>query len=348
MSKIGSKPGRKLTNWEASGYRELRRFATQAAESEDMSLAPRGTFLKRILSSYKGSVDGLELENNKLLSRVTTYFAYRDNPERVEKWMNEILRKDFLALDWDVRKRMPTRLQVERTLKRELNEAEIDFQTDYWEASSIRRCYKKREDYPRQDTTLLRLDLAFGKDNNGAKKRELSNRNRSAAAALVRDVHDTGQLAPTPNPKAKRWKETIVSVKSFPNFRRIREWSKESRERLSAALKKAWEDSRKYNGKYEAPLERWWCDAVKLLGGIQCKLPSMFLVGIPDRIAFMPGGIIVLVEFKRQDGKGKTSNVQKGIHRQLEGLGFKVWIVSTRSEAMEALGIPKDVHEVSA
>lgn len=65
--------------------------------------------------------------------------------------------------------------------------------------------------------------------------------------------------------------------------------------------------------------------AIKNRGGIALKLTCPGFNGIPDRLILMPGGNFTFVELKF--AKGRLSARQLAVHRLLEGLGFKVYVV---------------------
>ena len=65
--------------------------------------------------------------------------------------------------------------------------------------------------------------------------------------------------------------------------------------------------------------------AVKRLGGMAVKFVSPGLDGVPDRIVLLPGGKVAFVELKAS-GK-KLRPLQEKRKRQLEGLGFPVYVV---------------------
>ena len=65
--------------------------------------------------------------------------------------------------------------------------------------------------------------------------------------------------------------------------------------------------------------------AVKRLGGMAVKFVSPGLDGVPDRIVLLPGGKVAFVELK-VPGK-KLRPLQEKRKRQLEGLGFPVYVV---------------------
>ena len=75
----------------------------------------------------------------------------------------------------------------------------------------------------------------------------------------------------------------------------------------------------------EAAIERRLAREVKAMGGMALKFISPGLDGVPDRIVLLPGGRMAFVELKAP-GK-KLSPLQARRREQLEGLGFRVFVV---------------------
>lgn len=89
----------------------------------------------------------------------------------------------------------------------------------------------------------------------------------------------------------------------------------------------------------EKQVERRLVDKTREAGGLAMKWVSPGFAGAPDRIVFLPGGRIVLVEVKRPGEKPRPLQVR--LHQMLRGLGVDVRVVDT-VEAVDAL-----VREVS-
>lgn len=71
---------------------------------------------------------------------------------------------------------------------------------------------------------------------------------------------------------------------------------------------------------------------VKTAGGKALKFVSPGFSGVPDRLVFMPGGRIYLVELK---APGRTlTKLQLKVKAMFEGLGFKYYIINSY-EAVE-------------
>jgi len=80
----------------------------------------------------------------------------------------------------------------------------------------------------------------------------------------------------------------------------------------------------------EAYIESRLRDAVKRLGGLAIKLYAYSFTGLPDRLILMPGGKIAFVETKFSEKKPRPR--QLAVHRQLEKLGFRVFVVRTNED----------------
>lgn len=78
--------------------------------------------------------------------------------------------------------------------------------------------------------------------------------------------------------------------------------------------------------KLEAKLKR----KIEALGGQCFKWVSPGKKGIPDRIIFLPGGRIFLVETKW--GKNGLSPQQRLIHKILHSLGIQVHVIGTEEQ----------------
>lgn len=82
----------------------------------------------------------------------------------------------------------------------------------------------------------------------------------------------------------------------------------------------------------EKTIERQLTVAVKNAGGLALKLVSPGFDGIPDRLVFLPKGIIAFVELKRPGEKLRPLQVKR--KNQLEALGFLVYCI----DAIEQIG----------
>jgi len=94
----------------------------------------------------------------------------------------------------------------------------------------------------------------------------------------------------------------------------------------------------------EATLERRCGGAVRAAGGEWIKLLSAALVGLPDRLAVLPGGVVWFIELK-QPGSGRTGRLQKWWGRRFRELGCNYCRVSTYGEFVRAV-FSADVDEL--
>lgn len=83
----------------------------------------------------------------------------------------------------------------------------------------------------------------------------------------------------------------------------------------------------------ESTLEKRLAQRVKGLGGMAMKWVSPSMAGVPDRIVFLPGGRVILVEMKRPGGS--TTALQERIHDMLRQLGQDVRVIDS-VEAVDA------------
>ena len=82
----------------------------------------------------------------------------------------------------------------------------------------------------------------------------------------------------------------------------------------------------------EQQIENRLRQGVKVAGGKALKFVSPGCRGVPDRLVFMPGGQIYLVELK---APGKTPNAQqKKRKKEFEKMGFRYFVIDTY-EAVE-------------
>lgn len=77
-------------------------------------------------------------------------------------------------------------------------------------------------------------------------------------------------------------------------------------------------------------------DKVKQFGGLAIKLTASGFTGLPDRLVLMPGGYVYFIELKNGN-RGVLSARQLVVHKILERLGFKVWIVKDEETLQEFL-----------
>ena len=85
----------------------------------------------------------------------------------------------------------------------------------------------------------------------------------------------------------------------------------------------------------EKIIERKLIKAAKNMGGLALKFISPGYDGVPDRIVLFPGGRIAFMEVK---APGKTLRpLQVRRKRQLESLGFKVYVLDAAEQIYEIL-----------
>ena len=85
----------------------------------------------------------------------------------------------------------------------------------------------------------------------------------------------------------------------------------------------------------ERDIERRLAAAVKKHDGLCPKFVAPGTDGVPDRIVLMPGGRLAFVEVK---APGMTLRpLQVGRKRQLESLGFKVYVLDDPGQIEEIL-----------
>ncbi len=85
----------------------------------------------------------------------------------------------------------------------------------------------------------------------------------------------------------------------------------------------------------ERDIEKRLVWAIQKLGGLCPKWVSPGWDGVPDRIVLLPGGHIAFVELKAPGEKPRPLQVRR--KRQLEALGFKVYIIDSMTEIQKAL-----------
>lgn len=85
----------------------------------------------------------------------------------------------------------------------------------------------------------------------------------------------------------------------------------------------------------EKATERYLFNRVKKLGGKAYKFVPMHDGGLPDRVCFLPGGVVFFVETKSQGDKPSKLQIIK--HRELRALGFKVFVADTKKQIDEIL-----------
>jgi hypothetical protein len=87
----------------------------------------------------------------------------------------------------------------------------------------------------------------------------------------------------------------------------------------------------------EKVIERKFAAAIRAGGGRSFKLPAVYVSGLPDRIALMPGGVAFFAEIK-STGK-KPTPIQKLIHKKIRALGFDVYVIDSLENLQQTLKI---------
>lgn len=77
----------------------------------------------------------------------------------------------------------------------------------------------------------------------------------------------------------------------------------------------------------EKVLEETLRETVRSIGGLCIKLLAFHFTGLPDRLILLPGGRIGFAEIKTTGQK--LRHRQEYVKKQLEKLGFKVFIVDS-------------------
>lgn len=94
----------------------------------------------------------------------------------------------------------------------------------------------------------------------------------------------------------------------------------------------------------EKMIERYLCDSIKQMGGVCLKYSNAGMVGYPDRICLLSGGVVFWVELKSKDGR--LNEAQKIRIRQLRGMGHTVNVCRSKEDVDEVLEPYKTVsHE---
>ena len=84
----------------------------------------------------------------------------------------------------------------------------------------------------------------------------------------------------------------------------------------------------------ERDVETQLVRSVRAVHGLCFKFVSPANRGVPDRIVFLPGGLVLLVECKRPGGR--LTRLQRHVHAQLKALGQRVEVVDSTEMARTA------------
>jgi hypothetical protein len=88
----------------------------------------------------------------------------------------------------------------------------------------------------------------------------------------------------------------------------------------------------------EKRIEQRLVERAKDAGGMAIKWVAPAMAGVPDRIVFLPGGVVIFVELKAP-GK-KSTPLQVRIQQMLSGLGADVRVIDSL-EAVDELFVKK-------
>jgi len=86
----------------------------------------------------------------------------------------------------------------------------------------------------------------------------------------------------------------------------------------------------------EQTIERRFVTTCRERGWLAAKFVSPGMVGVPDRIVFLPGGRTAFAELKAP-GKTPTA-MQRYRHQQLRELGFTVMVVASPEDIETFIG----------
>lgn len=99
-------------------------------------------------------------------------------------------------------------------------------------------------------------------------------------------------------------------------------------------MKKSIENIVRHSEISEKAIERYLADCVREQGGVCLKYSNPGMVGYPDRICLLPGGVTVWMELK---SKGEALEaVQKVRIRQMGEIGHKVYVCDSK-ESIDAV-----------
>lgn len=82
----------------------------------------------------------------------------------------------------------------------------------------------------------------------------------------------------------------------------------------------------------EKQVERYLCQCVQRVGGKAYKWTSPGCCGVPDRLVFLPKGVIIPAELKAPGRKSNLSKAQRHQAKCMAEMGTRVYVLSTREE----------------
>lgn len=85
----------------------------------------------------------------------------------------------------------------------------------------------------------------------------------------------------------------------------------------------------------ESKVEAHLRDSVEAMGGWAMKFVSPGIVGVPDRLVFLPGGRSFFVELKRP--RKDATEIQARRHKQMRDLGATVFVANTIEAVNEVM-----------
>lgn len=85
----------------------------------------------------------------------------------------------------------------------------------------------------------------------------------------------------------------------------------------------------------EKAIERYLTDSVKTLGGICLKYNNAGMVGFPDRLCLLPGGVTIWVELKSKGESPKA--IQQVRFSQMAKIGHCVYVCDSKEKVDEVL-----------
>lgn len=85
----------------------------------------------------------------------------------------------------------------------------------------------------------------------------------------------------------------------------------------------------------EKVIESLLTSTVELHKGWCIKFLPFLLIGFPDRIVLLPGGVIFFAELKSTGKKPKEIQLER--HERLRRLGFKVYVIDSTEKVIQTL-----------
>lgn len=80
----------------------------------------------------------------------------------------------------------------------------------------------------------------------------------------------------------------------------------------------------------EKSIENYLVTKVKQNKGLALKLNSLSMAGLPDRMILLSDGKIFFAELKSPRKSARP--LQKSVHRILENLGFRVYVIDSKKQ----------------